>query len=70
MRKPLFNHQPPSCGYCLHGKSSPDGKTVLCPKRGVTHAGMACKKYVYDPLRRAPKPIPKMPVFTPEDFET
>ncbi|MDR3344953.1 MAG: hypothetical protein LBT21_05120 [Oscillospiraceae bacterium] len=68
MKKPLFSKQPPSCGYCRYGKPAPDGNSVLCPKRGVTHAGMFCKKYSYDPLRRVPKPEPKLPHYSPEDF--
>ena len=68
MKKQLFVNQPPSCGYCRFGKAAPDGKTVLCQKRGVTHPGMYCKKFLYDPLRRVPMPSPVLPDYSPEDF--
>jgi hypothetical protein len=68
LKKALFNDLPPSCAYCVHGRTAPDGESVLCPKRGITHAGMRCKKYEYDPLRRVPKGEPALPKFTKEEF--
>ncbi|MDR2525774.1 MAG: hypothetical protein LBC83_06295 [Oscillospiraceae bacterium] len=58
----------PACEYCLRGKHSPDGGCVLCAERGVMLMQSSCKKYVYDPLKRRPRPSPALPEFDPEQF--
>lgn len=43
------------CKYCE--KATPlatDGKLV-CAKKGVVSADYKCRRFVYDPLKRAPK---------------
>ena len=69
MKKNMTNKQEPSCAYCRLAKTAPDGKTMLCPKRGITHSGMSCSAFKYDPLRRVPRAEPVLPKFDFEDFE-
>lgn len=59
----------PKCEYCLYGRRSPDGETILCEKKGIVPLDSVCKKYKYDILKRQPKRKPKMPEFSAEDFE-
>lgn len=59
----------PKCEYCVHARPSPDGKTVLCPKKGVMEKDSKCRKYKYDILKRQPKKKPKLQEFSAEDFE-
>ena len=43
------------CKYCE--KATPlatDGKLV-CAKKGVVSADFKCRRFIYDPLKRAPK---------------
>ena len=56
----------PSCSYCAHGKLSPDGETVLCKKKGIVEKDFACRKFVYDVLKRQPKRPKKLEKFNPE----
>lgn len=59
----------PKCEYCVHARPSPDGETVLCPKKGVMEKDSKCRKYKYDILKRRPKKKPKLQEFSAEDFE-
>ncbi|MCL2022841.1 MAG: hypothetical protein FWG82_00535 [Oscillospiraceae bacterium] len=68
MKKPLLNKQTPSCLYCRLAKLAPDGKSLLCPKRGITNGAMSCRSFKYDPLRRLPVEEPVLPKFDFEDF--
>ena len=58
----------PSCSYCAYGKLSPDKETVLCKKKGIVEKDFACRKFVYDVLKRQPKRPKKLEKFNPEDF--
>lgn len=58
----------PSCSYCALGKSAPDGETVLCKKKGVVEKDFACKKFIYDVLKRQPKRPIELQEYNPEDF--
>lgn len=71
MKKSVFNTEniSPSCAYCLNGKPSPDGETVLCSKKGVVAKDFSCRKYKYDILKRTPKRAPKLQSFTEDDFK-
>ncbi|MEL4105677.1 hypothetical protein AAFA46_02380 [Oscillospiraceae bacterium WX1] len=51
----LFNrHIAPSCSHCRYGSIISDGE-VACVKRGITPAHGACRRYIYDPLKREPE---------------
>ena len=54
--------------YCQHGKAAPGEQMVLCIKKGVVSPYYSCKKFLYDPLKREPRPRPPKPRFSPEDF--
>ncbi len=68
--KKLLNEKEisPSCSYCANGKESPDGETVLCKKKGIVEKNFACKKFVYDVLKRQPRRPIALEKFNPEDF--
>ena len=69
MKKELYNRGiDPQCQYCLHGRKSPAGDSVLCEKFGIMSLDYHCKKFVYDPLKREPMPRAVLPSFDPEDF--
>lgn len=59
----------PACFYCLNGHQASDTAMILCTKTGPVSPTYKCKKFVYDPLKRIPKRQPKLPEFSPEDFE-
>ncbi|MBE6827660.1 MAG: hypothetical protein E7514_03475 [Ruminococcaceae bacterium] len=71
MKKSLFNTEDisPACEYCQYGRPAPDGKTVLCPKKGVVKNDFHCRKYKYDIMKRVPKRAPKMQEFSEDDFK-
>ena len=57
MKYQLFSPEiEPCCAFCEHGRTAPDGKTVLCIKKGVV-------------LPREPKPRPRLPQYDQSDFE-
>lgn len=59
----------PKCVYCENGISVHDGEEILCPKRGVMRPDSCCKKFKYDPLKRAPLHMNTHSDFTAEDFK-
>lgn len=70
MKKTVYNTEniEPQCEYCVLGKPSPDGETVLCPKKGIVRKDYSCRKYKYDVMKRVPKKAPKLQNFDKEDF--
>ena len=66
----LFRKQiEPNCAYCSHSRDM-DDTMLACDREGIVPAGHACKRFVYDPLRRVPpKPLePDFSEFDEEDF--
>ncbi len=59
----------PACEYCRHGQASQDGQMILCRNKGIVAPYYSCRKFFYCPLKRIPKPRPKLLEFSPEDFE-
>lgn len=54
-KKKLFgNNIKPSCKYCELGTAA-GGDKIMCSKFGEVKAYDACKKFVYNPLKRIPK---------------
>lgn len=43
------------CKYCEEAKTLSDPDTMLCSRLGVVPASHACRRFKYDPLKRAPK---------------
>lgn len=68
-KKPFYGATiSPACEYCELGRQAADPRMILCSKRGVVAPYYHCKKFVYDPLRRVPHRMPKLPTFSAEDF--
>ena len=63
----LGNHIKPDCSYCTRG-SGFDGAFVCELGRCLEPDG-SCRKFVYDPLRRAPQVPPALLEFDPDDFK-
>ena len=69
MRQKLYgNHVKPACETCQHAQRSYDGKVMLCPRHGAMPLYEQCRKYVYDPLKRVPRRLPKQAEHTAEEF--
>jgi hypothetical protein len=48
------------CFYCEHSSSLLTDEQVLCSRKGVVSSEYKCRKFIYDPLKRAPKRPPKL----------
>ena len=70
-QKKLFgNNIEPACIYCQFGRGGgPDNVMILCRKFGPVAPYYKCKKFIYDPLKRVPRPRPGMPLYTEDDFK-
>jgi len=67
----LFNKKiHPSCSYCEHGARLSE-EEVMCVKRGIMSSNHACRKFVYDPLKRTPPPPAKLNTedYSEDDFK-
>ena len=71
LKSKLLNKKdiPPACEYCSRGSCAPDGRTVLCSRKGVMQKSSSCSRFRYDPLKRQPKLPNQLPQFDPSDFE-
>lgn len=70
MKKKLFGTNiEPACVYCIYGRPAPDNIMILCRKFGPVAPYYSCRKFKYNPLKRIPKRQPKLPNFSPDDFE-
>lgn len=58
----------PCCEYCEFGKINNDIRMIFCEKKGIVSPYFNCKKFIYSPLKRIPKRLPKLPNFEKEDF--
>lgn len=47
------------CSFCLHASDFSDSM-VLCEKYGPVSLDHACRRFIYDPLRRTPPPPPRL----------
>ena len=43
------------CKYCEHATPLATGNKLVCAKYGVVSEDYKCRKFIYDPLKRAPK---------------
>lgn len=50
------------CKYCEKAKTLSDPDRMLCAKLGIVSAGYSCRRFQYDPLKRAPKVKAAAPV--------
>ena len=58
----------PACGYCAQGKNTADGAMVLCSRTGIVSPYYRCRKFVYSPIRRKPRALPKLPEVDSSNF--
>ncbi len=56
------------CEFCEHAATINDDTNVLCGLRGIVDKEYKCKKFLYDPLKRVPRPLPPLPKLTEEDL--
>ena len=67
--KRLFNKGiSPACEYCEHGTTTEAGDMVQCRRKGVVSPYYRCHRFVYNPTRREPKRMPRLPRLNAEDF--
>lgn len=59
----------PACKYCAAGKELYAAGEILCRKNGIMAPQDFCRRFRYDPLKRIPNRIPKLPAYTEKDFE-
>ena len=70
MKRKLFGQGvDPSCAYCGRGRPSVDRTLILCEEKGISPPGGRCRRFVYDPMKRVPRPEPELPQFDPEEFK-
>ncbi len=71
MKRKLLNVKdiPPSCSYCIYGRLSPDGESILCIQHGVMLPTSSCRKFKYNPLKRKPQRAKNLPAMDAKDFE-
>ena len=56
------------CHYCENAQTLNNPDKMLCSFKGVVSGAYCCKKFIYDPLKRDPKPVDKLPGLNPEDL--
>ena len=58
---------PHYCEYCVH--CAKDADKLICRKKNEeTTAKSDCRGYEYDPIKRVPRALPRLPQFNPNDF--
>ncbi len=69
-KQPLFGGRiVPACSYCRYGTVTPDGRMVLCVKRGVVDCFFSCKRFLYTPLKRIPTRPLTLPQYDSMEFQ-
>lgn len=67
-KKKLFGKNiEPNCNYCIHLQEG-DGNNFICKKLRHAKKSTKCRHFYYDPLKRVPTVLPKLPKYNPEDF--
>ncbi len=52
------------CVYCEHATPIFDSAHVLCSKNGIVLCTHACKKFIYDPMKRTVRKKPVIEKFS------
>lgn len=69
LAKSIYNKEiTPCCGYCANAQLSPSLKLIFCRHKGPVSELDVCRRYCYDPFKRAPKTAATLPDFSEEDF--
>lgn len=58
----------PQCRHCVHGVLRKGRGQILCSKKGLCAPESSCGKFLYDPLKRAPRIAPLLPAHNPAEF--
>lgn len=62
----------PACVYCLYSRlNNPDEREYICTRTKNNTAVKeydSCKKFMYEPTKRIPRPRPILPTYNAEDF--
>jgi len=66
MRKNKDSDSPRVCEFCRFASRVALTGDMLCEKKGIVSDDHTCGKYIYDPLKRVPRKLPKL--FVPEDL--
>lgn len=61
MAKRNEEDEPRCCAFCENAVPLRDGETMLCRRCGVVSGSHACRKFLYDPLKRRPRIPPALP---------
>ena len=70
MRNGLFAGEiSPACEYCEYGRRASDNGMSLSNNKGMVSPYSSCRNYLYSPLKRIPKRQPRLPEFSPEEFQ-
>ena len=68
MKHDISRDLPCVCEFCEHAAIINDDENVLCERRGIVSREYKCRKFVYDPLKRFPKPLPPLPKLSEDDL--
>lgn len=49
------------CVYCEHAAPTYEPDRMMCDKNGIVSVSYRCRKFVYDPLKRIPRPKRSLP---------
>lgn len=56
------------CLFCENATVLKSDTNLLCKYKGIVSEDFFCRKFVYDPLKREPKPTPILPTIDKEDL--
>lgn len=51
---------PRVCEFCRYASEIKATGDMLCSYRGAVDKEYVCRKFVYDPLKRVPRPLPEI----------
>lgn len=59
---------PRVCEFCECATLIHDDNNVLCSQKGIVNREYCCRKFIYDPLKRAPRTLPPLPKLSEDDL--
>lgn len=48
------------CSLCRYSSAISGREEMLCSKKGIISPEYSCRAFIYDPLKRVPKRLPKV----------
>jgi hypothetical protein len=67
-KKSDIKDTPSMCLYCENATAISDDDNILCSFKGIVNKEYKCKKFIYDPLKRVPSPMPPIHKLSEEDM--